>query len=246
MPPQHDIRPEIEYYLLISFLGLILVLVLTVYPPTITVDNPFRKPLIGSIFSIFCLLGILAVFTPNRCGRILDRKIENVLSDLAVTEEPDGAATVLRGHHPTCGKYSAHIFRIRDRIFCAACVGLLLGGLLALAGTVIYFFCELWLSNTGVLIVLLGVVGVIFGLFQFKVNGLFRLFANICFVIGALLILIGIDAVVHSLFFDLFVICLIVFLLSTRIALSQWDHEAICSSCKTKDCDFRTEKNGGG
>jgi hypothetical protein len=161
-----------------------------------------------------------------------------------VTEVPDGAVTVLRGHHPTCGKYSAHIFRIGDRIFCAACVGLLIGGMLALAGTVVYFFCECFISTYYVLIVLLGVVGVIFGLFQFKVKGLFRLIANIGFVLGALLILIGIDIVVHNLFFDLFVVCLIVFWLSTRIVLSQWDHEVTCSNCKTEDCDFRVEKNG--
>ena len=217
-----------------------------VYPPADAVNNSWRKPLIGSIFSIFCILGIMAVFAPNRCGRILDRKTENVLPDLAVTEVPDGAVTVLRGHHPTCGKYSAHIFRIGNRIFCAACVGLLLGGLLALAGTVIYFFCEYWVSDYSVLIVLLGVGGIIFGLFQFKVKGLFRLFANIGFVLGALLIFIEIDFVIHSLFFDLFVFCLIVFWLSTRIALSQWDHEVICSGCKTRDCEFRAEKTGGG
>jgi len=246
MPPQHNIRPGIEYYLLLSFLGLTLVLLLTFYPPTTTVENPIRKPLIGSIFSIFCVLGILAVFAPYKCGRILDRKIENVFPDSAETEVYDGAAIVLRGHHPTCGKYSAHIFRIGDRIFCAACIGLLLGGLLALAGTVIYFFCKCLVSNYYTLMVFLGVVGIIFGFFQFKVKGLFRLFANIAFVLGALLILIGIDIVVHSLFFDLFVICLIVFWLSTRIALSQWDHEVICSGCKIVDCDFRAEKNEAG
>jgi hypothetical protein len=246
MPLQHNIRPEIKYYMLISFLGLLLILVLTIYPPTATGDNPWRKPLIGSIFSILCVLGILAVFAPNKCGKIFDGKKENDLPDLAVPKVPHEGGTVLRGHHPNCGKYSAHVFRIGDRIFCAACVGLLLGGLLALAGTVVYFFCELWVSDYSVLIVLLGVVGVIFGLFQFKVKGLFRLFANIGFVLGALLILIGIDVVVHSLFFDLFVVCLIVFWLSTRIVVSQWDHEVICSDCKTGNCDFRAEKNGGG
>ena len=69
---------------------------------------------------------------------------------------------------------------------------------------------------------------------------------NIGFVLGALLIFIEIDFVIHSLFFDLFVFCLIVFWLSTRIALSQWDHEVICSGCKTRDCEFRAEKTGGG
>jgi hypothetical protein len=236
MSPRHSIRSDITYQLLLSFAGLLLVVALTVFPPTATEDNPLRKPIIGSIFSTFCVLGVLAVFSPNKCGKILDRKKENDGSDSAMS---NGTDTVLRGHHPTCGKYSAHVFRIGDSTLCAACVGLLTGGLLALAGAVIYFFCDWRVTEYSVLIVLLGVVGTSLGLFQFKVKGLIRLSVNIIFVLGALLILIGVDASVHSLFFDLFVICLIVFWLFTRISLSQWDHEIICSNCETENCNYR-------
>ena len=231
---QRTIRADLSYKLLLSIAGLLLIVALTVFPPTVTGDSPWRKPVIGSIFSTFCLLGVLAVFSPNKCGTILDRKKESVNSDSALSHE---TVTILRGHHPTCGMYSAHIFRIGDRTFCAACIGLLLGGLLALAGAVIYFFCDWRVAEYSVLIVLLGVVGVSFGLFQFKVKSLFRLSVNIIFVLGALLILIGVDVSVHSLFFGLFVVCLIVFWLFTRISLSQWDHEIICSGCETENCN---------
>ena len=242
MSPRQSIRSDIKYQILLSVAGLLLIVALTVFPPTVTGDSPWRKPVIGSIFSTFCLLGVLAVFSPNKCGTILDRKKE---SGASVSAVPHETVTVLRGHHPTCGKYSAHIFRIGNRTFCAACIGLLLGGLLALAGAVIYFFCDWRVAEYSVLIVLLGVVGVSFGLFQFKVKSLIRLSANTIFVLGALLILIGVDASVHSLFFDLFVVCLIVFWLFTRISLSQWDHEIICSGCETENCRIREQKNGG-
>ena len=62
---------------------------------------------------------------------------------------------------------------------------------------------------------------------------------NTIFVLGSLLVLIGIDELVHSLFFDLFVVCLIIFLLFNRISLSQWDHEMICSGCVTENCMSR-------
>jgi peptidoglycan/LPS O-acetylase OafA/YrhL len=243
MSPRHSIRSDIKYQLLLSFAGLLLIVALTVYPPAATGDSPWRKPVIGSIFSTFCLLGVLAVFSPNKCGKILDRKKE---SGVSVSVVSNGTDTVLRGHHPTCGKYSAHVFRIGDRTFCAACIGLLVGGLLALAGTVVYFFWDWRVAEYNSLIVLLGVVGVSFGLFQFKVKKLIRLSANIIFVLGTLLILIGIDESIHSLFFDLFVVCLIVFWLFTRISLSQWDHEIICSGCETENCNVREQKNGGG
>ena len=131
------------------------------------------------------------------------------------------------------------ILRINNKIYCAACLGLLLGGLLALVTASFYFFSSWWVADNSSLIMLTGVVGVSFGLFQFKMRSLYRLTANIGFVFSALLILIGIDGLVRSIIFDLFVVSLIVFLLFTRILLSQWDHKIICSSCKIGNCEFR-------
>ncbi len=243
MPLQHNIRPNIKYQLLISFLGLFLILVVIANPPKTTMDISWRKPLIGLIFSILCVLGILAVFSPNKCGKILERKKKNDFPDSTVLNMTNESLIVLRGHHPSCGKYFSHVLRIGNRIFCAACAGMMLGGLLALMGALIYFFYEWQIHECRMLIVFLGVIGVILGLFQFKVKGLFRLLVNFGFVVGALLILIGIDVVVHSLFFDLFVVSLIIFWLSTRVAVSKWDHEIICLSCEVRNCDFKAEKN---
>jgi len=243
MVQQHYIRSDIKYQLLISFLGLFLLIVLTAFPPTVTGDISWRKPVVGSIFSSICVLGILAVFSPNRCGKILNIKKENVGSDSAKFVS-HGTSNGLQGHHSTCGKFAAHIFRIKGKIFCAACVGLLVGGLLALAGAAVYFFGDWRLAEHSSLTVLLGIVGVSFGLFQFKFRNIARLFVNTVFVLGTLLILIGIDELVHSLFFDLFVLSLILFWLFTRISLSQWNHEMICSGCETENCIVREHKKG--
>ena len=237
---QHYIRSDIKYQLLLSFAGLLLVAVLSIFPPTVTGDLSWRKTVIGSIFSSICVLGILAVFSPNRCLRIFNigKKKKTVNSDSAKLVS-HGTSTVLQGHHPTCGNYDAHIFRIKGKIFCAACVGLLFGGLLALAGAAVYFFGDWRVAEHSSLMVLLGIVGVSFGLFQFKFRNFVRLSVNTLFVLGTLLILIGIDELVHSLFFDLFVVSLIVFWLFTRISLSQWDHEKICSDCEIEDCRIK-------
>ena len=240
MVQQRHTRSDIKYQLLVSFLGLLLIAVLTGFPPTVSGDLSWRKPVIGSIFSSICVLGILAVFSPNRCLRILDigKKNRTIGSDSAKLAS-HGTSYALQGHHPTCGKYDAHIFRINDKIFCAACAGLLLGGLLSLAGASVYFFGDWRVAQHSSLMVLLGIAGVSFGLFQFKFRNLVRLFVNTVFVFGALFILIGIDELVRSLFFDLFVVSLIVFWLFTRISLSQWDHEKICSDCEIEGCEIR-------
>ena len=235
---QLNIRSDIKYQILVSMVGLLLIATLTVFPPTVTRDFSWRKPVIGSIFTVFCLLGILAVFSPNNCGRILNIKKESVDSD-SVKLASHGTSNVLMGHHPTCGKFSAHIFRIRNRTFCAACIGLLYGGILALAGAVVYFFWNWHVAEYSTLIILFGITGVSIGLFQFKFRSFVRLFMNAIFVLGSLLILIGIDESVHSIFFDLFVLSLIVFWLFTRISLSQWDHKIICSGCETENCRVR-------
>lgn len=240
MPNQH-VRWDLKYQLLVSAIGLFLVFMLTVYPPAITADLSWRKPVIGFIFGTFCFLGVLAVFSPNQCGKLIN--IKKKTSEL----EPTGTvshyqSTVLKGHHPTCGKYGAHVIQIRDKTFCAACIGLFVGGIVALAGTVVYFFCHWPITEHATSFVLLGITFVGLGLFQFKFRSSIRLLTNTVFVLGALLILVGIDGLVHNLFFDLFIICLIVFWLLVRISLSQWDHEMICSGCKTENCGVREQK----
>jgi len=237
---QRHIRLELKYQLPVSFLGLFLIAALTAFPPTVTGDPSWRKPVIGSIFSSICVLGIIAVFSPNKCLKLLEigKKNRTVGSDSAKLAS-HGTSDALQGHHPACGKYDAHIFRIKNKIFCAACAGLLLGGLLALAVASVYFFADWRVAEHSSLMVLLGIVGVSLGLFQFKFRSLIRLFVNTVFVLGTLLILMGIDELVHSLFFDLFVVSLIVFWLLTRISLSHWDHERICSDCKIEGCRIR-------
>lgn len=144
----------------------------------------------------------------------------------------------MQGHHSSCGKFAAHTFQIKDRIFCAACVGLLIGGLLALVGSLLYFFVSWNFAENSFLLVLMGVSGVGFGFLQLKFRSLIRLSLNITFVLGTFFILIGIDQIIHSLLIDLFVVSLILFWLYTRISLSQWDHENICSNCNIVNCEL--------
>ena len=237
MSPKHNVSSDITYLTFIALLGLFLVVMLTFFPPTITENIPWRKPLIGSIFSIICSLGCLAVFSPTQCTKIFKTKKKNSNS------KPDqlfshSNSSSMQGHHPRCGKFTAHTFQVKGRIFCAACVGLLLGGLLALAGSLLYFFVNLHVTEHSSLLVLVGVLGVCFGLLQHKFRSLTRLSLNTAFVLGTFLILIGIDETVHSLMIDLFVVSLILFWLFTRVSLSQWDHERICSDCRVTDCEL--------
>ncbi len=231
---------DMTFLILISFLGLLLIAVMTVYPPSVTGNLSWRKTLIGSIFSSICILGILAVFSPTQCSKIFKlRKKGNNSNSSSTKLISHGLSSSMQGHHPSCGKFAAHVFQIRSKTFCAACVGLLLGGLLALAGALLYFFGN-WRvpEQNSSIMVLVGILGVGLGLFQFKFRNLVRLSLNTFFVLGTLFILIGVDEFVQSLMVDLFVVSVIFFWLFTRISLSQWDHKRICSDCKVVGCEF--------
>ena len=237
---------DITYLIILSFLGLSLTGILTVYSPIVHENLLWRKPLIGSIFGLICILGILAVFNPTQCSRVFDLGRKEKSSHPYLSEfASHGASSTLQGHHPDCGNFTAHVFRIGGKTFCAACSGLLLGGFLALAGTLLYFFGNWHVEQSSSLMVWVGVLGVGLGLFQFKFRSFVRLFLNIFFVLGTFLILIGIDKLVQSVAVDLFLVALTVFWFFTRILLSQWDHERICDTCKVANCEFTDRKKEG-
>jgi hypothetical protein len=245
MPPKYHLNFDVTFLTLLSILGLILVIVLTAYPPTATVALPWRKPIIGSIFSIICILGALAVFSPNQCLKIFELKNKNSSNSDSGAFVSHGLSASLRGHHPSCGNFAAHVFHARNKTFCAACTGLLIGALLAQTGAFIYFFAN-WgvFEQNSSLMVSLGALGVGLGLFQFMFRNVVRLSLNTFFVLGTLFILVGIDRTVQSLIFDLFVVSLILFWLFTRISLSQWDHKRICLDCSVTGCELAAYKKG--
>ncbi len=240
MSPNQQRNFEITFLISLSFLSLILIAILTAFPPNVSGNIPLRKPLVGSIFSTICILGVLAVFLPTKCSTIFKlKKAEASNNSISGMFASHMSSSSLQGHHPRCGKFAAHLFRIRDKTFCAACTGLLFGGLFALAGALIYFF-DSWyvVGQYSAVSVMFGILGVALGLFQFNFSNLVRLLFNTFFVLGSLIILIGIDVLVHSLVFDLFVVSLILFWLFTRISLSQWDHRRICSECNVAGCEI--------
>jgi len=234
--------PSIRYYPFlifatsVSIFGLFIVLILAVNPPMIYESFLWRKPLVGSVFSLICILGIFAALFPKLCSQLSHFRRLN----MNFTSHRVHATS----HHPDCEKFSAHVIHIRSHTLCAACTGLLLGAILALVGTAFYFFGR-WHIDASFPAVLIGVVGMALGFFQFKFKSFIRLTLNACFVFGAFLILVGIDAIIESLFVDFFISALIVFWILTRIQLSRWDHWRTCNSCKSP-CEVREAKKNRG
>ena len=211
----------------VSAFSLSIVLMLALNPPTTNEILFWRKPLVGLVFSLICAFGISSAFFPKQCSEAFHfRKGDNNFISHLLSQ-------TLKGHHPDCGKFSRHIMRSSNYTLCAACTGLCLGAFMVLVGSALYFFGGLRFEEMGFPAVLIGIVKVIVGFFQLKFMGFVRLASNAFFVLGAFLILVGIDELTQSLFVDLVLVIMIVFWILTRILLSQWDHSRICNSCES-------------
>lgn len=225
--------PLLMFMIGVSFFGVILVVTFALNPPMLQESFLWRKQVIGLIFGSICVLGIIAIFFPEQCSAMLHTgKVEKYTlsreNSLATQRRPP----TISGHHPDCEGFSAHVLHISNKTLCAACTGLLIGGLIALIGTTLYFFGDWRIGHKGLIAVLMGLIGISFGLFQFKFRSFIRSVSNLFFVLGAFLVLVGIDVLTQSVFVDLYVIVLIVFWLFTRILLSQWVHRRICYTCE--------------
>ena len=115
----------------------------------------------GLIISVICILGIIAIFLPNKCAKFFYQKKDSYKIDLE-SSTSQNLSYKIRGHHPSCEVFSAHILQIKDKIYCSGCLGLLVGGLIALPMGFFYFFFDLFIYINAFFIVLLGIVFVLF------------------------------------------------------------------------------------
>ncbi|MBC7112489.1 MAG: hypothetical protein H5T34_00460 [Candidatus Methanomethyliales bacterium] len=222
----------IRFYVTISLFGMLIVLILALNPPLTGGDFPWRRPIIGASFASICILGAFASFFPKRCA-VLGHSVKTR------NASPRYLPAKSKGHHPDCKYFSSHIINAGGHALCAGCTGLFVGALISLAGALSYFF--LW-SNIGgaSLAVVLGSLGLISGFAQFALRDLLRTVMNVLFVVGAFLILMGMDQLAKNFFVDLFILAMIIFWILTRIELSRWDHDRVCERCRSvkKECEL--------
>jgi len=238
MPLNMRLNFILSFAIGVSLFGSFTTLMLATYPPAAQENFFWRKPLTGLLFALICVFGIVAVFFPKKCSETYSHQTEK--PTISETENPDfhEISINFKGHHPDCGRFSAHVAHVDGHVFCAACTGLLLGALIALTGTALYFFVEWNIVEVGLSAVLVGQIGILLGFVQFKFKGYARLTLNAFFVFASFLTLVGIDKIAESIFINLYMIALITFWLLTRILISQWDHWRICHTCKLS-CELK-------
>ncbi|UCH32701.1 MAG: hypothetical protein JSV05_04830 [Candidatus Bathyarchaeota archaeon] len=233
-------------FLTISFLGLAFVTAFINLPVEISGSFYWRRSIASTLFSIICILGIIAGVFPLKCSGIFHfRRVTKGTGVQRPAEETTKNLSSMRGHHPDCGNFDTHLFIIRNRAFCAGCTGLILGAFLSLLGIVIWIFIESSFFKRPLPLFIVGFIGVSCGLLQYQLlgfaKGIGHLAVNLFFVVSAFFLLVGVDGLTQNINADLFLVSLSIFWIFTRIKLSQQSHHRICTDCGWEECNFAEE-----
>lgn len=190
----------------------------------------YHNPVVFSIFFIICFLGLIAALYPRICSMPFYLGVNEKLVDYSME---------FKGHHPVCGEFTSHIFNWHGKDFCSGCTGLVIGAIIAMIGSVVYYLYGNLNITEGQLVLVLGLGGVLFSLLQIfflKIQKYqVKLFSSMIIVMGSLLILIGINTLNNSVYIEFYFLMLILFWILARITLSHIDHETICRNCR-KPC----------
>ena len=189
----------------------------------------------GIAYSVVCFLGVAAVFQPKRCQKSFT--LSKQVNSQSRCEVVEGSGSTVKGHHPDCSEFEGNRIQIRGIVLCSACTGLFLGTMAALVGTILYFFFRVPMPLADLKFLLVGCVAMFLGLAQFGLRGYFKLIVNAVFVVGSFVILVTADLIGKNLLIDFYALGLIVFLLLTRILISEWNNRRICLKCES--CKFR-------
>ena len=223
--------------IVVSLLGLSFLVILTFSPSTQIIDISLQKRLVSIVYGGICILGIIESVYPNRCSQIYYFRIRNIKSYRNCSKDKK---VRWRGHHPVCDKFSQHIIQLFGKEYCAGCLGMRIGAVIALLALALGLIIDVNFSIV-VIVFWLGVVMVAASLLQnaiFSIPRGIRLSFNILFVLGTWGILVGINRISGSTVLNLYFFTLIFYWLITRMILSQWKHQKICSSCGMKSCGF--------
>ncbi len=226
MPQAVPSRFFLLFLVAVSVFGLLLVPSLLLQPNLQADPSPIRRPLVGAIYSLVCIVGVVAVFYPGKC-RIMFKKPNVSLA----SRKSSVSAIQFTGHHPDCADFSANRITISGSVFCAACSGLLVGAIAALVGVGLFSLGLLDFGTRSLWVLVTGEVLLLVGLAQIKMRGYVKMAVNALFVVGSCMSLVGGDLIGQSLLVDSYVLGLIVFMLWFRIFLSEWNNKRICLAC---------------
>jgi len=216
---------------------------------TISIESPtIRTFVVGLIFSIICIFGILAALFPKQCSTTFHgNKDTNFKPSPPIKYTKNHFeknstifnVMIVHGHHTMCKEFSHHEFQILGKTFCIGCYGLLSGAILSLSVMILYLLGFWFIKEyTFNVIVWFGIIGVNLGLTKPLLTKLkqkiLRYLIEVFFVFGIFALLVTADLALKNLMVDLYLVLLSLYWLWTKITVTRFDHDKTCSICISK------------
>ena len=228
-------KNHILYYIILSALSAFLILVITFFSSSnVNTIEIHDKLLVGAVFITSCIFGITLVKYPGW----LRRKTGHRYHD-SVKKQTQKITVKYKGHHPDCGRFCSHTVITKNKTYCAGCLGLAIGSTISIILVIIYISITLRQNlNLFYFLMFLGFIIIVFTYVEIMLPiryAIIHVASNIFFVIGFLLITIGIIETTGNKIYGMISILLSFLWLDSRIQLSNWQHTKICQSCN-KNC----------
>lgn len=209
----------------ISILGLLIIALMLSRP--VASSPPGGNLAAWAIFSTLCILGATATLFPHACSHS-----NGLPEDMEPSRTTKIAGIQLaHGHHPTCKGFSGHELMFAGKTYCAACTGLLIGAVTAIAVATLGLLYRMALPPiAGYLGMTFVLLGLIYNPLLNITNPMMRTLINAFLVPGFSLILVAADRQINM-GTDILVIALCIYWMYTRIQLSRLNHHQICDDC---------------
>ena len=116
----------------------------------------------------------------------------------------------------------------------------MLGAMIAIVGSLVYFFIGLSPADPTI-VFWLGFAFVPLGLLQHRIDlddPLIHASLNIVLVLGAFLLEVGVDRINGSILAQTYLLAITTYWIVARVTLSEADHAFICRGCGQEGCPF--------
>jgi hypothetical protein len=219
-----------------TVLPLACLIILATITFTVSLEQNLMGANLWAIFSAFltiCALGAIATIRPTVCITIIGGSRDGT-NELVVPGTALGPTYA--GHHPMSQEFSSHIFRLNGRILCAGCTGLFIGVVVSTFGSLLVFIGSLVGLVWGPLAFWLGFACMALPILRYPFyrpeHATTRLILGFSFVFGGFLLLVGVCSVSGNFSIAVFTLVVIIFMIYSRIMLSQAAHKIIVANKK--------------
>jgi len=218
-----------KYYIFLSLLVLLfLSFTIAFYPQNENINNHLDRMILGMVFISCCIIGISFSIFPGWYKKYLYKKKR------IVTQKSKNQVYIQRkGHHPYCNHFKNHTINIQKKTYCAGCLGLTIGAIIAIIMTIGYVFIYNIQQQTYVIFGMgtsLILISFITSLLA-ETKPVLRVMINILFIIGFFFIIGSAFEHTQNLNFSIISIIFCILFIQTRISLSHNQHRKICQSC---------------